>query len=378
MMNPVYIRATGIHTEQYQDLNALNAAFLAPPKQIDLSDVDIYQAANLKLNQLERQAIAREDRSILNDLATSILNASGDMLSHANKLAGLDNAEATPLYAGTDGVAEYSFSALSKLIDRFGDANTAMKNLGILSGMTNPINMMRFLSTNPLYHASKRMGLRGGGYPIRGMSLSGLYAIEDAMSDIAANRAQQGVVVAAASMRNFDSLVIFGKLGLLDPQSEAGTVNPSYGSAVLLLDNLTEGDNALAQVLRVSSRYNAAPFPSEQDWTSLLQDVAVNGITPDVIVTYCNGVKSNDANELAAIESVFPNTPQHNYKSLFGYTSKANNALDLVTALSDPAIPTGATVLINGAGFGVGIGYIVIKKLRHNSLPMNPSTLEAQ
>ena len=193
-MNPVYIRATGLHSEHFSDLCDLDSMLNECWDMPNVVGGDIYQPPKLKLTPSEVKAIAREDRSILNDLSTSILNATGDMLLHAGCEDGLLNAEDTPLYAGTDGVSEYSFTALSKLIDRFGDTNETMNNLGLLSGMTNPINMMRFLSTNPLYHTSKRLGLRGGGYPIRGMSLSGLYAIEDAVSDLAANRCQQGVV----------------------------------------------------------------------------------------------------------------------------------------------------------------------------------------
>ena len=212
------------------------------------------------------------------------------------------------------------------------------------------------------------MGLRGGGYPVRGMSLSGLYAIEDAVADLAANRCQQGVVVAAGSLRNFDSVVIFGKLGLLknDPKKDGGNVNPSYGSAVLLLDNKADAkSDALAEIQQVSTRYNPSHFSRQEDWESLINEVKNKNISPDYIVTYCNGIKANDASELAAISQVFPDAELRNYKEVFGYTSKANNALDLVAVLTDKTVPVGATILLNGAGFSVGIGYMVLKKLKH-------------
>jgi 3-oxoacyl-(acyl-carrier-protein) synthase len=365
-VNPVYIRATGLHSEHFHDNHALYEVLNQDKAAPSLTGQDYYQPLKVRLTRSELGAIAREDRSILNDLATSILNATGDLLVSANLEDGLPQAEDTPLYSGTDGVSEYSFTALAKLIDQVGSPEKAMTQLGILSGMTNPINMMRFLSTNPVYHTSKRLGLRGGGYPLRGMSLSGLYAIEDAVSDIASGRTQQGYVVAAGSMRNFDSLVVFGKMGLLGEDGEPGDVSPSYGSAVLLLDNNTQQqDSALAQVQWVSTRYNSAPFPTQEDWHSLMLEVQSNGHKPDVIVSYCNGVKANDENELAAIDSVFPDAAIKNYKSTFGYTSKANNALDLIAALTDQSIPVGANILINAAGFNVGTGYMVIKKLNH-------------
>lgn len=368
-MKPVYIRATGLYAEHCVDQQQLAQHLATRPA---LPAPALYQAANVRLVKSELAVIAREDRSILNDLATGILNATSDLLSQA-AVRGLDAPEDMPLYAGTDGVAEYSFTALSQLIEKLGTPQATLQNLGQLSGMTNPINMMRFLSTNPVYHLSKRLALRGGGYPIRGMSLSGLYALEDAVAELQAGRSQQALVCAAGSMRNFDSLVVFGKLGLLDPENPAANLHPSYGTALLWLDS-TRADDALAELQWVQSCYSPEPFPQRHDWLQLLEQAAKR-VTPDVVVSYCNGVKANDENETSVIQALFPEAQICNYKSLFGYTSKANNLLDIVAMLADPSIKPGSTVLVNGAGFGVGIGYVVVKKLRHS--PVHSTTGDA-
>ncbi|MBQ4849990.1 beta-ketoacyl synthase [Pseudoalteromonas sp. MMG012] len=361
-MSAVYVKAAGIQTEYFDELMTLDAVINRNQERVKSSESNIYKPLNRKLSKSEVAAIAREDRSILNDLSTLILNAIGDLLAHCPE-GEVRNSEQTPLYAGTDGVSEYNFSALYKIIEKHGGVSGALENLGELSKMSNPINMMRFLSTNPLYHASKRLELRGGGYPIRGMSLSGLQAFEDAFSDIKHGREKQGIVVGAGSMRNFDTLLVFDKLGLLSKDENEREIDPSFGAATVCLSD--DKDEALAQVLAVDSRYNPSPFPSARDWHALMESVQQQGFDIDVIVTYCNGVKTNNENELAAVRDVFPNIEQKNYKSVFGYTSKANNLLDLSAALIDESIPDGATVLINGAGFGVGIGYIVVKKCKN-------------
>lgn len=364
-MNPVYIRATGIHAEHCDDLGALNAVLSQKQEGPCLSGQDIYQPIKVRLSPSEQKVIAREDRSILNDLSTCILNAAGDMLQSAG-LESLVNAEDTPLYVGSDGGSEYNMAALNQLIERFKSPVATLNHLGLLSSMTNPIQMMRMLSTNPLYHASKRMQLRGGGYPTRCMSLSGVSALEDACADIAAGRSQQGVVIAAGSMRNFDSLVVFGKLGLLGENNDSATIQPSFGAAALLLDqDASKADAALAKILKVSTRYSAEHFPSEDDWKSLLHDVAACGLEPDLIVTYCNGVKANNESELAAIAQVFADAELRNYKPLFGYTGKANNLLDLAAVLADETVAVGTRILVLGAGFCMGIGYMLVEKLNH-------------
>ncbi|ALO43818.1 hypothetical protein [Pseudoalteromonas phenolica] len=361
-MSAVYVRAAGIQTEYFDELAALDAVLNRGQARAESAEKNIYKPLNRKLTKSEVAAIAREDRSILNDLSTMILNSIGDLL--ANSPDGeVNDSENTPLYAGTDGVSEYNFSGLHKVIEKHGGVEGALKNLGELSKMSNPINMMRYLSTNPLYHASKRLTLRGGGYPIRGMSLSGMQALEDAFTDIKQGRESQGVVVGAGSMRNFDTLLVFDKLGLLSKDEKESEIDPSFGAGTLHLSK--EKHDALAEVLAVESRYSPSPFPSARDWYDLLESVKSKGLDIDLIVSYCNGVKTNNENELAAIRDVYPNIEQKNYKSSFGYTSKANNILDLTAALVDESVPVGSTILINGAGFSVGIGFIVIKKLKN-------------
>jgi hypothetical protein len=69
-----------------------------------------------------------------------------------------------------------------------------------------------------------------------------------------------------------------------------------------------------------------------------------------------------DQADLAAARQVFPDIPRKAYKGIFGYTGKANNLLDLISAILDPSIPAGAKVVLLGAGIEYGLGYIACRK----------------
>ncbi len=86
------------------------------------------------------------------------------------------------LSTGPNEAIENSFSAVENFSQahRNEQDNICWEELGKIKENLNPLDMLRLLSTNPLYHVSKALGLHGGGYPIRRMSLSGLTALEEA------------------------------------------------------------------------------------------------------------------------------------------------------------------------------------------------------
>jgi 3-oxoacyl-(acyl-carrier-protein) synthase len=357
----VYIRTIGIHSERCADTASLTAALAeertaAPP-------ADRYASPAIRLGAAGLKVIGREDRSTLNDMSTGVLNAISDAIHNSDE-AWLSNNENVPVFTGNDG-AELTFNALGSLMARHGDDDDATLNrLGELKGLSNPINMLRLLSTNVTYHTSKRLGAQGGGYPNQGMSLSGLCALEDAVNTLqegGEGGQQRAIVVASGNMRSFDSMVVFGKLGLL----EQGAIDPSYGAAALVIDreDAAPGRAPLAEVLGVHTMFAPEPFVNEATWETLFRHAYRGFGAPDVVVSYANGAPTIERNESAARRTVFGAVPTRNYKAYFGYTGKANNLLDLAAVLSDDAIPTGATVLLCGAGFGFGIGYLVLRKL---------------
>jgi 3-oxoacyl-(acyl-carrier-protein) synthase len=357
-MTSLYIRAIGINSERCQDKAELAANIGA----VELpASVDRYSTPTVRLGADSLAAIGREDRSTLNELSTGVLNAVSDALRHTGT-EWLGETENVAVFTGTDG-AELTFNAIGSLIDRSGE--NAMDRLGELKSLTNPINMMRLLSTNSTYHVSKRFVAQGGGYPNQSMSLSGMCALEDACYTLRAGINERAVVVASGNMRSFDSMVVFGKLGLLDEICGQPQVDPAYGSAALVIDRAPaeEGPTPIAEVLAVHTQFAPDPVVTVQSWRNLFTLARERHGLPDLIVTYANGARQLEETETSARNEVFGSIPVRNYKRYFGYTGKANNLLDLAAALVDDSIQPGTTVLLCGAGFGFGIGYILVRKL---------------
>ncbi len=358
-MTPLYIRTIGLHSERCPDMGHL-ASVLGDVSNAEPAR-DRYAVPAIRLDAASLAVIGREDRATLNELSTGVLNAISDALRHTGD-AWMGDTETVSVFTGTDG-GEITFNAIGSLVDRAGDA--AINRLGELKGLTNPLNMLRLLSTNSTYHVSKRMGAQGGGYPNQSMSLSGLCALEDAVNTLRAGTGERAVVVASGNMRSFDSLVVFGKLGLLDPMADKQQVDPSYGAAALVLDRTHAGVGPapLAEVLAVHSLFAPEPFVTVETWKTLFAAALERHGLPDLIVTYANGALQLEQTESAARHAVFGPIPTRNYKRYFGYTGKANNLLDLAAALADDSIPVGSTVMLCGAGFGFGIGYALVRKL---------------
>lgn len=357
-MTSLYIRAIGIDSERCQDTAQLAATLEG---NVAAASVDRYSIPSIRLGADSLAMLSREDRSTLSECSTGALNAISDALRHIGT-EWMGETENVAVFIGADG-AELTFNAIGSLIDRAGD--TAIDRLGELKSLTNPINMMRLLSTNLVYHVSKRFGAHGGGYPNQSMSLSGLIALEDAVYTLRAGISERAVVVASGNMRSFDSLVVFSKLGLLDEVVGQQQVDPAYGAAALVIDNAAaeQGPAPIAEVLAVRTQFAPNPFVTMQTWRTLFASARERHGLPDLIVTYANGSRKLEEAETAARNEVFGQIPIRNYKRYFGYTGKANNLLDLAATLADDSIPVGATVMLCGAGFGIGIGYLLVHKL---------------
>lgn len=373
-MLAIEISTIGIHAETCADLGQL-AQLLTGSAEADAQQKPAagqggFAGASVKLRAGLQARIEREDRSVLNEISTATLNAIADAFDRIGEGERPDDFLDVPIYAGTDS-AEHSFAALERLTQAEGGGRSVYERLGELRHMSNPIDMLRLLSTNPTYHASKHIGSHGGGYPVRAMSLSGLCAFEDAVAYLSSANTSEtarcgaAIVIAAGNMRGFDALVAFGKLGLLHTAEQNGTgIRPSWGSAALLLTRRRSPDRprGLADVLGARSFYHPQAYVPVDTWRQMFADVRARFGTPDHVVCYANGAPQVEQAEEAALDADFPNVRRHAYKGLYGYTGKANNLLDIAAILVDPRIGPGETVLINGAGFSFGIGYICLRK----------------
>lgn len=369
-MSAIQLISLGIHAEHCPNKAGLGLSLVSQFDTNYLVEDAPFRQANVRLISAADKLLSREDRPFLNEISISIINAIQDLCDSLPDEHRQGNFLNLPLYLGTDS-AEHSFSSLDRIANGENCSSTIYERLGSIKSIANPLDVLRLISTNSVYHVSKKLLSHGGGYPIRAMSMSGLCALEDAVTTLkhgAAENCDMAAVVAAGNMRSFEALVAFGKLGILS-QSEASNrgIHPSWGSVALLLSRRYTGDSKhiLADILDVQSFFIPEAYAHSETWRSMLGHVRNCHGSPDFIICYANGSEQLERSEAEALDSEFEAVPRLRYKSIFGYTGKANTLLDLSAAIADPNIPTGATILINGTGLGYGVGYVLLRKMTH-------------
>lgn len=355
---PVYIESVGLSCENFAGLSALRTrdAAQAPPRPAQLAGS--FDQARVRL----RPEIDREDRSILNTVSTLVVNAVDDAVAGLPEGQPLAAFAQAPVFIGSD-EAEHNFGALHSVVGDESGEGSVYARLAGLSQRVNPLELLRQLSTNPAYHASKRLRAQGGAYPLRAASLSGLVAAEEAISWLAEGRGETAAVVAGCNMRSFDALLSFSKLGILKGRSEGAGVVVSYGAACLLLSRRAQAARtALGAILAARSYFMPEAHGDHGTWEKMYRQAVQDWGRPDVVVRYSIGASAIDKAERDALEAVLPGTPTRCYKPLFGYTGKANNLLDLAAALTDETIAPASRILIAGVGMGYGIGCLLVEK----------------
>lgn len=368
MPGEISIESVGLFTERFSGLAALQTYLASRENEACESGStfcfpDPVHSVHVRPNRPDK--IEREDRSILNDISILVVNATGDAIAGLPSDSAPEQFGDAPIFIGSDG-AEHSFTALNSVVRENQAPESVYARLGYIRDRANPIDMLRFLSTNPVYHASKQLRTHGGAYPIRAASLSGLVALEESISYLEEIPSKSAIVIAAGNMRSFDSLVTFNKLGLISLSEPRRGPSLSYGAVCLLLCRRSRDvASRFARVLAVKSFYLPDSHASVESWRRTFDDALDRVGRPDTVVLYSIGVPSADQAERTALAQLIPEVPVHAYKRTFGYTGKANNLLDLAAVMADPAIEPGKKVLITGAGLGYGVGYIAIEKGRN-------------
>lgn len=358
-----FIVGAGIVTE-----NIANLSYLLDN---NIDQLDIMAPKNKGSEYLNKSwgfqskaVIAREDRALLNKIAQLAIDASMQAMEMAESTQtyNMGDKQDFPIFSTTE-MMDYDLSSLDKLLeDNSYDVEISLKQLGELKKYFNPLDMLRLLSTNPLYHLSKVFGLQGGGYPIRKMSLSSLCALELACLTMN-TRQSRALVTSVGNLGMAENLTAFIKMGLLRTAATDNGIIPAYGAASLVVESQLNADlrNPLAEILTVKSRYHNKSLVTEQDWLTLYNKIDILNEQLYVIY-YNNGVQALFEAEKKAVAQRFPQAICYSYKPYIGYTGKSNNLIDLIIAVTDKRIPKNSLVLINGIGTAVGLGCILLKK----------------
>ncbi|MBS0899805.1 hypothetical protein JK229_21280 [Pantoea dispersa] len=351
-MGRTYIKNYGIYSQYAKNSVGLHElvrdkvpASTTAPKKYTCGAIDV----------IRRDMIKREDRAVMNNISKMAVNALADLL---NKMD-ISSLSQVMLYSACDS-EEHSFDTFREIVQN--DPDNFWRNISDFNKLSNPLDMLRLLPTNTLYHISKILQNHHEGVPLRTASLSGMSALKMAIRDVACGRNAAGALVfSSANMLSFDSLTVFGKFNEVrhDAQSHSGIL-PAWGSVCLHIDDLS--DLALAELVVATIHYRPKIRFDKEDWLFLLAEQKNHHGTPDVIVSYDNGIAEQAIAEHDALHEIFPEVKTVNYKSLNGYTGKSNNLLDILCCLEDTEIKPGSRVLINGTGINYGLGCILLIK----------------
>ncbi|CAK7193468.1 hypothetical protein COMNV_01684 [Commensalibacter sp. Nvir] len=350
-MSGVFLKSIGVyhqHAKNFQELSELVALGIA----LDPEENDLYQVIAPEI--LNKKMIKREDRAVLNFNSKIVLNA----LSDLGERQALDALSKATLYSVCD-PSESDYSDIREVLTKY--PGKFMENLSELKLLNNPLDLLRLLPTNPLYHVSKVLENHSEGTPLRAASSGGLTALKLAHADISYGTAQNGaLIINSANMLAFNKIVMFKKFGeLRQKKAQQSGIIPTWGGVVAYLDH--DCEHSLAEVLTVTQIYQPAPRYEKHEWLRLFGQISDAYGIPDVVISYENGILSQGKAEREAIAVAFPDVPVFNYKALTGYGGAINNFTDIACAVSDARIPAGARVLFNGAGVMHGLGGALLK-----------------
>ncbi len=368
-MKQIMITGMGLLTPGLEHLENLHSRNIDQYPKIPVAKATAdYSGSSMDFQN--KAVIAREDRSLLNNMTKLGIDASMQALKKAEETRkfSAEDKENFVIFTAAE-MMEYDLSALDNLLeDNNQDITQSLNALAGIKKYLKPLDMLRLLSTNLLYHLSKLMEFRGGGYPVKRMSLSGFAALQLAAIAINKNR-HKALICAVGNMCIAENLCAFIKMGLIKTHSDDNGIVPAFAAAALIIekaDKAIEEGPSIAAILAIESIYMHDTIVKKADWLMLFakfsSQIEIDNL---YLILYANGVNQLMIEEMTAVAEFFPGRPHFSYKQFLGYTGKANNLIDLILALTDRRIPLGSQILINGVGTAVGLGAILLRKLNH-------------
>ncbi|MHC8393618.1 hypothetical protein ACYZT8_08110 [Pseudomonas sp. LB3P93] len=327
---------------------------------------------DIKLSAAIVPRIAREDRAMLTSQAISSLNVAYSAMSMAEQNVAFSPTEKDTMcvYTTYETVRDFhevvwQFKTSSK---HYSNKAALLANLGKITNAVHPLRLFRKLPTNGLYHLSKLFGLRGGGYPLRKMSLGGLSLLEEAFYNLTFSDSSGALICAFGDMSKADNAQVFRKMGLIDEREpQRSSVQGDRGAVSLVVETSDRVSRLqiqpLAEVLMAVSRFSTSMFATRQDWVQAYEQLEpwVRESHP-VVVLYDNGAPGIGDAEVQALKRCLDTFELRRYKPWTRYAVATSGLADLVCALADPSIEPGRVIIIHGEGAGMGLGLIVLRK----------------
>lgn len=356
----MFICACGINHQYYKNSIELKSNI----KDVKKEAVEQENCPRL----IDKNYVNREDRSVLNEISIISVNSLNDLIDSFDEglqtkiVELLSKASIFTASDGPDITGEIDHTK-NIMNDPDCQEGSFWKNISNLGKFANPLDVLRLLTTNSLYHISKITKSHEEGFPIQTASISSLVALDMANSYAAICKgADFSIVSAASDMTNVEFKPFWMKINKIKTDENHDGIVPAWGGATLLLSKEKIGSFCLAEILASNILYKPKSVFLDEDWNALLSRIDALNIKPDVFVSYDNGVYEQGKSEREAIKSHFPNARIINYKSLLGYTGKSNTALDICCSLYDDNISSNEVICVNAAGLNYGLGFVILRK----------------
>jgi len=346
----------------------------------DRDDLQHNAPREAKLSAAIIPHIAREDRAMLTSQTICSLNVGFSAMSMAEQNVCFTSAEkdAMCVYTSYEMVRDFhevvwQFKTSN---DYCTDKASLFDNLGRMVNAIHPLRLFRKLPTNGLYHLSKLFGLRGGGYPLRKMSLGGLSLLEEAFYNLRCSESSGALICAYGDMLKADNAQVFKKMGLIGTgEPHRSNVQATSGAVSLVVETGERVSRSqvqpLAEMFLAISRFSTGMFATRQDWVEAYAQLEpwVRESHP-IVVLYDNGAPGIGEAEVQALEYSLRTFELRRYKPWSRYAVATSGLVDLVCALADPSIEPDRVIIIHGEGAGMGLGLIVLRKLSTPSARM--------
>lgn len=324
-MNKIYINGLGINGGGFNSLNELRVILSNNTAPLPGRNVSL----------INRDMIQREDRAVLNPITLMAVNALHDLLSQNN----YDNKSDWDIFTACD----YTFDdnllcdGIAHIKER--DNEKFWNSLSFFSEVVNPLELLRGLPTNTLYHISKILNNNGKGLPVDAGNLSELTCLS------LVNKSHPSLVISAGGQTGTKDKVVRYKNKLIDDFNHSMTWG---GCALLTGDHNSNSIGSIQQIVLTSdqltdlSTYFERFLPAVRDATYFLPF----------------GDRSHDWDDKMIARN---SLKKIDYDSV-GYAGRPDMLTKLACFMFDDNVPNKSIAYLSGYDSQYGFGCAVIQK----------------
>ncbi len=378
--------AAGMSPEEILDVVRAGRSVIGPITQWDTTGWPIRAAGEIadfnpralvedrKLHKLIRRT------DLLGLYAAGRAIASSGLTAHRDTLdagAAAVYSDRTGVYVGSGGGNYQNQYEYFPLMTAAGNELSAFGRE--LSGVVNPMWLLRTLPNNVLGHIGIRHGLKGANACITNHSVGGTLAVIEAAEALRTGEADRAVAVGHDAPIEPQMQLYYHRLGLLasealrpfDARHDGSLFGEGSGALILETEASAAARNApvLGEILGGGYACEAEGLVGvrgdgdgvARSIAEALSDARLVPADVGMIVAHGNGTRASDVSEAAAIRRVFGNAPPPvtAFKWSFGHLIAAAGILETVLALAAlkrgevPGIATLATLAPECAGLPV-------------------------